>query len=725
MKAYEGNDPFLFVSYAHGDAELVYAVLEALDNTGVRYWYDQGIKSGEGWKEKIEQRMADSVGALLFISESFVESPDCRKEVSLASALDKRFFLVRLDKAPLAHGLAYDLSGIHYLLYQDSAEALATSLAGSEGITPCVAKMPTSYCFWRPEKGWFGRFLTDEQQALRDAEEAKHFAAWGPERTLYQGDMRPDTWTVNSCIDSKKYGDERYFLKIREVGASQWCRCAYLKPGKRYEVQVIYDVNGDESNNKSKKGWAQRLKTSVYVPECVIPQRPGYVRAAFHASWTEESGLAPDDEIWSTIELYAEENPVFLEFVLASGRFHNQGKLDGSIMPTLIFDERGTYLGVNKISGIVPCGEDFAGSITFELEVHSHVGDLTVERLASVGGQEMKRSVLNARPGDIVTFQTKIKNVSDMDLLQVTFKDQVPEPLRLVEGTTVLSTSVNTGYPLSDSITSNGINTGLFGPGVSGIVEYKVEIPNHELPANYYTASLGYHSGGEKSSSLILHVEGTRGDDPRFVEDLRNDPRFIEAVKDAHLASWEPPRETFTMKRPAKYVTFNSITDNNIFRDERDFVRICRVGGDGKYVNTIQLVPGYVYEVYVFFHNSASPSMGEKGVARDVRMRVAFPSGLDAFEASTFRASVMCPNATPPEVWDRCVVWATEPVRVHYVEGSAMLSDFARSRRLPLGREILTRGGALLGSDWLDGVITGENGHDGGHVTLRFAVLEA
>ena len=45
IKAYSGDEPFAFISYAHADEKLVEPILKQLSSQGVRFWYDKGIKS--------------------------------------------------------------------------------------------------------------------------------------------------------------------------------------------------------------------------------------------------------------------------------------------------------------------------------------------------------------------------------------------------------------------------------------------------------------------------------------------------------------------------------------------------------------------------------------------------------------------------------------------------------------------------------------------------------
>ena len=46
----------------------------------------------------------------------------------------------------------------------------------------------------------------------------------------------------------------------------------------------------------------------------------------------------------------------------------------------------------------------------------------------------------------------------------------------------------------------------------------------------------------------------------------------------AGALAWGPERPTYTIEKPADHVTFNSITNNPAYGDERNFVRIKEAG---------------------------------------------------------------------------------------------------------------------------------------------------
>jgi len=54
-EAYIGEEPFLFVSYAHRDGAEVYDDIRYLSESGYRVWYDEGISPGSEWPYEIEK----------------------------------------------------------------------------------------------------------------------------------------------------------------------------------------------------------------------------------------------------------------------------------------------------------------------------------------------------------------------------------------------------------------------------------------------------------------------------------------------------------------------------------------------------------------------------------------------------------------------------------------------------------------------------------------------
>ena len=96
VRAYEGNDPYIFVSYAHKDSERVLPVIHQLFERKYRVWYDEGIKPGSEWPENIAIHLQKAAAVLVFVSKNSLSSPNCKNEISRAHK-DKEMILVSID----------------------------------------------------------------------------------------------------------------------------------------------------------------------------------------------------------------------------------------------------------------------------------------------------------------------------------------------------------------------------------------------------------------------------------------------------------------------------------------------------------------------------------------------------------------------------------------------------------------------------------------------------
>lgn len=81
---YEGNDPYIFISYSHKDQKLMNTVKEVLKSNSVRYWYDNGLHSGDDWNMIIAKRLKGSTICLLLLSTSSAESDYVKNELAFA-----------------------------------------------------------------------------------------------------------------------------------------------------------------------------------------------------------------------------------------------------------------------------------------------------------------------------------------------------------------------------------------------------------------------------------------------------------------------------------------------------------------------------------------------------------------------------------------------------------------------------------------------------------------
>lgn len=169
--------------------------------------------------------------------------------------------------------------------------------------------------------------------------------------------------------------------------------------------------------------------------------------------------------------------------------------------------------------------------------------------------------------------------------------------------------------------------------------------------------------------------------------------------------AWGPERTTFTMEKPASYVTFDSITDNQSSEsvglgDERNFVRV-RKAGETTFTDKVEISDadaksGQEFEVYVFYHNNAASNYNL--TAENTKVYAYFPGIISGNSTAETGAKISASNANPTSVWDEAdfVNQSSVGVRLRYVEDSATIYWNGGRTTAKIGEDMFTTG-ALIG----------------------------
>lgn len=112
VAAYEGPEPFIFISYCHQDSDRVLPYIEMMSREGYRIWYDEGITPGEEWTENIAKHLEGSSVFIAFITEASLNSHNCRREINFAIQRNKNFISLFLDDVRLSAGMEMLLSSV-------------------------------------------------------------------------------------------------------------------------------------------------------------------------------------------------------------------------------------------------------------------------------------------------------------------------------------------------------------------------------------------------------------------------------------------------------------------------------------------------------------------------------------------------------------------------------------------------------------------------------------
>ncbi|MAF08774.1 MAG: hypothetical protein CL389_13105 [Acidiferrobacteraceae bacterium] len=117
--AYQGDEPYIFVSYAHDDAALVYPEITRLRSEGFNIWYDEGISPGSTWRDEVALALTQCRLFLYFISPRSVVSANCLKEVNFCLSRERKVLSVHLEKTELPMGLELSLSDMQAIIRAD------------------------------------------------------------------------------------------------------------------------------------------------------------------------------------------------------------------------------------------------------------------------------------------------------------------------------------------------------------------------------------------------------------------------------------------------------------------------------------------------------------------------------------------------------------------------------------------------------------------------------
>lgn len=347
---------------------------------------------------------------------------------------------------------------------------------------------------------------------------ASSVSAWGPERTTFTMENPATYPTFNSITNNPTIGDERNFVRVGEVNAkvTDLRDEVEVVPGRQYLVYVYFHNNAsstfnDSAHNNSGVAWKTRMATSF--PTILTPSEKGTITATI----TAENSNPPS--VWDEAYMTTKTDRVLMHYVAGSAKIYNDWKANGSVMPSSLFTEEGTWIGLNSLNGVIPGCEEYHGVVSYVLQAEEQGG--SIDKSVSKDGVKFGESI-NLAPNEEATYQLVIRNTGDVALTNATIKDTLPTGLTLVPGSVKLRANESTTWDqLSDGIFGNGYNLGTVGTGNTIYIQYKVtaganfDCNGTELTNN---VSLTYDtdkaSGETKEDSTTITVKKTDCDEP-------------------------------------------------------------------------------------------------------------------------------------------------------------------------------------------------------------------
>ena len=139
LAPYQGQEPYIFLSYSHRNAEAAAETIRWLKAAGFRVWYDEGVIPATQWDENIAQAIENCDYLIALISEAYLSSANCLDELNYARDQNIPMLLVYLEDVSLPSGLAMRLGrllAIHRYRY-DNPAAFYAKVVRSKGIGIC------------------------------------------------------------------------------------------------------------------------------------------------------------------------------------------------------------------------------------------------------------------------------------------------------------------------------------------------------------------------------------------------------------------------------------------------------------------------------------------------------------------------------------------------------------------------------------------------------------
>jgi hypothetical protein len=187
------------------------------------------------------------------------------------------------------------------------------------------------------------------------------------------------------------------------------------------------------------------------------------------------------------------------------------------------------------------------------------------------------------------------------------------------------------------------------------------------------------------------------------------------AVFQASALAATDPRPTYTWQKPADHITFNSITDNPLVGDERQFLWTRGVN-DSNFSFPLNVTDNEEVVLQVYYHNNAASNLNLK--AKNTRVQIVMPTKTDSTQVVD--SFVSADNANPGTVNAVVSLKGSQPFNLVYETGSAKMWNNS-VKGASVSDEVVTKQGALIGYEKTDGVVQGGSQYSG-FITIKARV---
>lgn len=353
----------------------------------------------------------------------------------------------------------------------------------------------------------------------------------GNQRDTFTEEMPASYAVFNSITDNVEIGDERDFVKVREIGSENtYSSEIIVQPGKEYEIYVYYRNDASIDVNQSGYGVATNTRLSLWFPTTIKGGEKASIGATISWSYvTPDEGNRPRmGRVWDEASFISDDD-VIIRYKAASAIIHNNGAANESVLSTNLFSADGTPIGYNKLGGTIPGGLEYSGYVTYTLAIEKNESkdkdeqaSISLSMMASTDGGNYYDNI-TARVGDTIHYKVVAKNLGSIATTRIAIKDQLPVGL-VATTDAILKDTATDGAKKTEALsssffTSNGAKTYQLTVGGDGwYIEYDAVITedvfgeDNNLSAevintvymDYQLESGGYGSLGNQATVLVL-----------------------------------------------------------------------------------------------------------------------------------------------------------------------------------------------------------------------------
>ena len=183
LAPYHGSEPYIFVSYSHRNSARAAEIISRLNQAGFRVWYDEGLIPGREWDDNIARIIMGCSYFIALLTREYLDSANCRDELSFARDKDKPLLLIYLDEVALPAGMELRLGRI-YAIHRNqypTEEAFYSKVFSATGIERCNKRYkPSSPSTRAASAKSSASSRSSSQNAQRTRQEQKHVPAQKP-----------------------------------------------------------------------------------------------------------------------------------------------------------------------------------------------------------------------------------------------------------------------------------------------------------------------------------------------------------------------------------------------------------------------------------------------------------------------------------------------------------------------------------------------------------------